>query len=56
VRTASNQWTQFEGFPEFMEGVKEVKQLDDRHLDRQPAEGERRLPGRDPQTVEHYPS
>ncbi len=29
VRTAYNQWTQFEEFPRFMEGVKEVKQLDD---------------------------
>ncbi|HKO30015.1 MAG TPA: SRPBCC family protein, partial [Nitrospiraceae bacterium] len=27
-----NQWTQFEDFPQFMEGVKEVRQLDDRHL------------------------
>jgi uncharacterized membrane protein len=27
-----NQWTQFEAFPEFMEGVEEVRQLDDRHL------------------------
>jgi uncharacterized membrane protein len=32
VRTAYNQWTQFEEFPRFMEGVKEVKQLDDTHL------------------------
>lgn len=32
VREAYNQWTQFESFPEFMEGVKEVRQLDDRHL------------------------
>jgi uncharacterized membrane protein len=29
VSTAYNQWTQFEEFPQFMEGVKEVKQLDD---------------------------
>jgi len=32
VSTAYNQWTQFEEFPRFMEGVHEVKQLDDRHL------------------------
>ncbi|MGW1910423.1 SRPBCC family protein [Streptomyces sp. NPDC002076] len=31
VRTAYNQWTQFEAFPDFMEGVEEVRQLDDRH-------------------------
>jgi uncharacterized membrane protein len=32
VNTAYNQWTQFEEFPRFMEGVKEVKQLDDTHM------------------------
>lgn len=32
VSTAYNQWTQFETFPEFMDGVEEVRQLDDRHL------------------------
>ena len=32
VRTAYDQWTQFESFPQFMEGVKEVRQLDDTHL------------------------
>jgi uncharacterized membrane protein len=32
VRTAYNQWTQFEDFPRFMEGVREVEQLDDRRL------------------------
>jgi uncharacterized membrane protein len=32
VRTAYNQWTQFEEFPRFMEGVEQVEQLDDRHL------------------------
>jgi hemerythrin superfamily protein/ribosome-associated toxin RatA of RatAB toxin-antitoxin module len=31
VRTAYNQWTQFESFPEFMSGVVAVRQLDDRH-------------------------
>ncbi|MCZ0207457.1 SRPBCC family protein [Streptomyces achromogenes] len=31
VHTAYNQWTQFENFPNFMEGVEEVTQLDDRH-------------------------
>ncbi len=32
VSQAYNQWTQFEEFPHFMEGVKEVKQLDDKRL------------------------
>ena len=32
VRTAYDQWTQFERFPEFMEGVEQVQQLDDTHL------------------------
>ena len=32
VHTAYNQWTQFEEFPQFMEGVKQVTQLDDTHL------------------------
>ncbi|MFF1567924.1 SRPBCC family protein [Streptomyces sp. NPDC058293] len=31
VHTAYNQWTQFEEFPNFMEGVEEVRQLDERH-------------------------
>jgi uncharacterized membrane protein len=32
LRTVYNQWTQFEEFPRFMAGVKEVRQLDDAHL------------------------
>jgi uncharacterized membrane protein len=32
VRTAYNQWTQFEEFPRFMETVESVKQLDDTKL------------------------
>jgi uncharacterized membrane protein len=32
VSVAYNQWTQFESFPLFMEGVKAVEQLDDRRL------------------------
>jgi uncharacterized membrane protein len=32
VSTAYNQWTQFEDFPRFMEGVQEVRQLDDTRL------------------------
>jgi uncharacterized membrane protein/ElaB/YqjD/DUF883 family membrane-anchored ribosome-binding protein len=32
LRTAYNQWTQFEEFPRFMEGVESVKQLDDTTL------------------------
>ncbi|WP_435218233.1 SRPBCC family protein [Streptomyces sp. bgisy034] len=31
LRRAYDQWTQFEDFPSFMEGVDEVRQLDDRH-------------------------
>jgi uncharacterized membrane protein len=32
VPTAYNQWTQFESFPHFMEGVEEIRQLDDTHI------------------------
>ncbi|AOP47894.1 SRPBCC family protein [Streptomyces lydicus] len=30
VRTAYNQWTQFESFPQFMEGVERIEQAGDR--------------------------
>jgi len=32
VHIAYNQWTQFEEFPQFMDGIEEVTQLDDTHL------------------------
>jgi len=32
VRVAYDQWTQFEEFPRFMEGVEAVHQVDDTHL------------------------
>jgi carbon monoxide dehydrogenase subunit G len=32
VREAYNQWTQFESFPQFMEGVESVRQQGDTHL------------------------
>ena len=32
VSTAYNQWTQFEEFPSFMDGVESVRQLDDTHV------------------------
>jgi uncharacterized membrane protein len=31
VRTAYDQWTQFELFPEFMDGVEQITQADDTH-------------------------
>lgn len=31
VRTAYDQWTQFESFPHFMDGVEKITQLDDTH-------------------------
>ncbi|MBS2536158.1 hemerythrin domain-containing protein [Catenulispora sp. NF23] len=31
ISTAYNQWTQFESFPEFMDGVESISQTDDRH-------------------------
>jgi uncharacterized membrane protein len=33
VRVAYNQWTQFEEFPRFMEGVEEVRQVTDESLE-----------------------
>lgn len=33
VRTAYDQWTQFEEFPKFMGNIKQVRQLDDTHLE-----------------------
>ena len=32
VQQAYNQWTQFEEFPRFMEGIQSVQQLDDTHV------------------------
>jgi uncharacterized membrane protein len=32
VQTAYNQWTQFEEFPQFMDGIESVQQLDDSHV------------------------
>ncbi|NMO51368.1 SRPBCC family protein [Actinoplanes sp. TBRC 11911] len=31
VRAVYNQWTQFETFPEFMDGVREIRQIDATH-------------------------
>jgi uncharacterized membrane protein len=33
VRVAYDQWTQFESFPNFMAGVEQVKQIDDKTLE-----------------------
>ena len=32
VQTAYNQWTQFQEFPAFMEGIEEVQQIDETQL------------------------
>jgi uncharacterized membrane protein len=32
VRTAYDQWTQFEDFPHFMKDVESIEQLDDKHV------------------------
>ena len=32
VRVAYDQWTQFEEFPTFMDGIESVTQIDDTHL------------------------
>ena len=32
ITTVYEQWTQFESFPRFMDGVKQVTQLDDAHI------------------------
>jgi uncharacterized membrane protein len=32
VRQAYNQWTQFEDFPKFMDGIQSVQQLDETHV------------------------
>ena len=32
VETAYNRWTRFEEFPKFMDGIREVRRIDDTHL------------------------
>ena len=43
VQTAYQQWTRFEEFPRFMEGVEEVRQLDARRLHWVPEFGGERM-------------
>jgi uncharacterized membrane protein len=54
VRTAYGQWTQFEEFPRFMEGVKQVRQIDDKHLHWQAEIGGREVEW-DAEIVEQVP-
>ena len=54
LRSVYNQWTQFEEFPCFMEGVKEVRQLDDTHLHWQARVGGRDLAW-DAEIIEQVP-
>jgi uncharacterized membrane protein len=54
VRTAYDQWTQFEEFPRFMDGVEEVRQLDDTLLHWVSTVGGRRAEW-DAKIVEQHP-
>ena len=54
VSTAYNQWTQFEEFPQFMEGVEEVRQLDDTRLHWVASVGGRRAEW-DAKIIEQHP-
>ena len=54
VRTAYNQWTQFESFPHFMSDVQSVKQLDERYVHWVAEVGGRTLEW-DAEIVEQFP-